>query len=106
MTPGRIKWVVALSVGAALDIALTLRAILTRHTRPPAVTATVSTGSPKVMSVADALGCLVAFLLLTGVAVVIADGVLAERKRAAAADPAIRVIEIANREPGRQRSGR
>jgi hypothetical protein len=70
-----MKTIAFLAVLAVIDIALTTHAILTRHS-PPAATAGIATpakGSPTVMSVSDALGCLTSVLLLVGIVCVIID---------------------------------
>lgn len=70
-----MKAIAFLAVLAAIDIAMTTHAILTRHS-PPAATASVATpakGSPTVMTVGDALGCLTSVLLLVAIACVIID---------------------------------
>ena len=79
-----MKAIAFLAVLAAIDIAMTTHAILTRHS-PPAATASVATpakGSPTVMSVGDALGCLTSVLLLVAIVCVIIDARWVARRQA------------------------
>lgn len=94
-----MKAIVFLAVLAALDIALTTHAILTRHS-PPAATASIATpakGSPTVMSVGDALGCLTSVLLLVAIVCVIIDARWVVRRQAvdtSRRDATVNVLDV------------
>jgi hypothetical protein len=79
----RIKAIALLAVLAAIDIATTAHAILTRHVSHPAASqaTTPATGSPTVMSVGEALGCATSVLLLIAIACVIIDARWAAARR-------------------------
>jgi mannitol-specific phosphotransferase system IIBC component len=84
VTPTRLKAIAILAVLAALDIALTTHGILARHS-PPSATASVATpakGSPTVMTIGDALGCLTSVLLLVAIVCVIIDARWVARRQA------------------------
>lgn len=99
MTPARMKAIAFLAILAAIDIALTTHAILTQHS-PPAATAGIATpakGSPTVMSVGDALGCLTSVLLLVAIACVIVDARWVARRQAvdkSRSDAAVNVLDV------------
>ncbi len=94
-----MKAIAFLAVLAAIDIALTTHGILTRHS-PPAATASVATpakGSPTVMSVGDALGCLTSVLLLVAIVCVIIDARWVARRQALSksrSDTAVNVLDV------------
>ena len=94
-----MKVIAFLAVLAAIDIAMTTHAILTRHS-PPAATASVATpakGSPTVMSVGDALGMLTSVLLLVGIACVIIDARWVTRRQAlekSRSDTAVNALDV------------
>jgi hypothetical protein len=94
-----MKAIAFLAVLAAIDIALTTHAILTRHS-PPAATASIATpakGSPTVMSVSDALGLLTSALLLVAIVCVIIDARWVARRRAldrSRSDTTVDVLDV------------
>jgi hypothetical protein len=94
-----VKAIVLLGMLAAIDIAATTHAILTRHAPHVAAakSTTPSTGSPTVMSVSAALGCATSALLLVAIVCVIIDARWAARRPAPEDQPpdgAVKVIDV------------
>lgn len=94
-----MKVIAFLAVLAAIDIAMTTHAILTRHS-PPAATAGLATpakGSPTVMSVGDALGILTSLLLLVAIVCVIVDARWVTRRQTidkSRSDTTVNVLDV------------
>jgi hypothetical protein len=84
MSRARLMAIAILAALAAIDIAMSAHAILTRHVSHAATASptTPGTGSPTVMSVGAALGCATSVLLLVAIACVIIDARwVAQRQR-------------------------
>jgi hypothetical protein len=94
-----MKVIAFLAVLAAIDIATSAHAILTRHSSHPAAThaTTSAANSPTVMSVGEALGCATSALLLIAILCVVVDARWVARpqeRETQQRDTAIKVIDI------------
>jgi hypothetical protein len=81
MTSKRARLLAFLVVVALTDIGLSLRATLTRSSRPLPTSGVAATGAPRptVASLGEVLGWVTSFMLVLLIAMVITDGVWVRR---------------------------